>query len=358
MSGYTQHKYPASLLQCGDNVNIKPWGKSNMTLDGCKSLCDSDSSCKGFSIGPGLNANRTYTPGCTFYGNRIPLSGVPEQKGGNVLFAPNHYRDLNELVDHNTVGKKITYIKKSANLPKVTTQNTKRVYRFPNRRFDPNSHLYNRNDMNWVQDDLKKLCRISSKPLPAPAPVPAPAPAPVPAPAPPPPPVCQTKSYTNKPWAHQHCGAWGKKPDGWTFLFEEGLHNVPTGRLDMSSISLPKGWDLTLYSQPNGQGREKKFIGPIYCPCFLKLDWDGSSGSNINDKVRSYYLDTSGGSDGFSSLKSSTTPPPLDDTPLVTLPPEEPESTGLSKQTMIWIAVAVLVCFLVMGGSSFMMMMM
>lgn len=170
-------------------------------------------------------------------------------------------------------------------------------------------------------------------------------------------PACQSKSYTNKPWAHQHCGAWGKKPDGWTFLFEEGLHNVPAGRLDMSSISLPKGWDLTLYSQPNGQGREKKFIGPIYCPCFLKLDWDGSSGSNINDKVRSYYLDTSGGSDGFSSLKSSTTPPPLDDTPLVTLPPEEPENTGVSKQTMIWIAVAVLVCFLVMGGSSFMMMM-
>jgi hypothetical protein len=78
----------------------------------------------------------------------------------------------------------------------------------------------------------------------------------------------------------------------------------------------------------------------------------------MNDKVRSYVLDTTDGTGGFSPGIRSTTPPPLDSTPLVTLPPEPEKSTGMSKQTMIWIAVAVLVCFLMAGGASFMMMMM
>jgi hypothetical protein len=125
----------------------------------------------------------------------------------------------------------------------------------------------------------------------------------------------------------------------------------------MSSVSIPEGWTLTLYDRPNGQGRQKKFVGPIYCPCFLKVDWDGEDNNNLNDKVRSYVLDTSDGIGDTPSGSRSTTPPPLDSTPLITLPPE-PENTGMSKQTMVMIAVAVLVCFLMMGGSSFMMMMM
>jgi hypothetical protein len=168
-------------------------------------------------------------------------------------------------------------------------------------------------------------------------------------------PACQSKSFTNKPWAHQHCGAWGQKPYGWTFLFQEGLHNVPAGNIDMSSVNVPEGWTLTLYNQPDGKGRQKKFVGPTYCPCFLQLAWDGST-NMMNDTVRSYVLDITD-TGGFSGGGSSTTPPPLDSTPLVTLPPETTEKPGMSKQTMIMIAVAVLVCFLMVGGFAFMMMM-
>jgi hypothetical protein len=78
----------------------------------------------------------------------------------------------------------------------------------------------------------------------------------------------------------------------------------------------------------------------------------------MNDKVRSYVLDTSDGLGGYggSSPIRAPPPPPLDSTPLVTLPPES-QNTGMSKQTMIMIAVAVLVCFLMVGGFAFMMMM-
>jgi hypothetical protein len=122
----------------------------------------------------------------------------------------------------------------------------------------------------------------------------------------------------------------------------------------MSSVSVPEGWTLTLYNKPNGQGRNKKFVGPTYCPCFSQIAWDGST-NMMNDAVRSYVLDITD-TGGFSGGRPSTTPPPLDSTPLITLPPE-PQNTGMSKQTMVMIAVAVLVCFLMAGGAFMMMMM-
>jgi hypothetical protein len=122
----------------------------------------------------------------------------------------------------------------------------------------------------------------------------------------------------------------------------------------MSSVSVPEGWTLTLYNKSNGQGRNKKFVGPTYCPCFSQLAWDGST-NMMNDAVRSYVLDITD-TGGFSGGRPSTTPPPLDSTPLITLPPEPIEKPGMSKKTMIMIAVAVLVCFLMAGGASMMMM--
>lgn len=174
----------------------------------------------------------------------------------------------------------------------------------------------------------------------------------------------EPRAYSDTPWAHQHCGAWGNKPNGWSLNFKEGQHDLPQS--DMSSINLPKGWDLELFSEKGGRGNSRYFEGPVYVPCFWDVGYDGQPLSNkqngvgnMNDTIKSYKLDRyyGGASPPFSPPSA---PPPViaEDGTAVPPPPPPPKTwkDTIPGETFGWsntyIAIAVVILLILLSGSS------